>query len=42
MGKHNVLNRVANEDEIQSILESCHQVMCGGHFAQDITSRKIL
>ena len=42
MGKDNVLRRVANEDEIESILESCHEGVCGGHFAQEITSRKIL
>ena len=37
-----MLIRVANEYEIESILESCHEGVCGGHFAQEITSRKIL
>lgn len=42
MGKDNVLRRVPHEDEIESILEACHEGVCGGHFAHDITSRKIL
>ena len=42
MGKDNVLRRFPHEDEIESILVACHEGVCGGHFAHDITSRKIL
>ena len=41
-GKDGILRRVPSEEEIESILESCHEGVCGGHFAHDITSRKIL
>ena len=40
-GKDLVLRRVPSRDEILRILESCHDEVCGGHFAQEITSRKI-
>ena len=29
-------------EEISKILQSCHDGVCGGHFAQEVTSRKIL
>ena len=40
-GKDLVLRRVLTKDEIQRILESCHGEVCGGHFAKEITSKKI-
>ena len=41
-GKDLVLRKVPTRNEIIRILKSCHDEVCGGHFAQDITSRKIL
>ena len=41
-GKDLVLRKVPIKEEINRILLSCHDDVCGGHFAQDITSRKIL
>ncbi|MCO5597591.1 hypothetical protein L7F22_051670 [Adiantum nelumboides] len=41
-GKDLVLRRVPLIKEIEKILMSCHDGVCGGHFAQEITSRKIL
>ncbi|MCO5549312.1 hypothetical protein L7F22_002780 [Adiantum nelumboides] len=41
-GKDLVLRRVRLVKEIEKILMSCHDGVCGGHFAQEITSRKIL
>lgn len=41
-GKDGILRRVPSEEEIESILKACHEGVCGGHFAHDITSRKIL
>ncbi|MCO5586858.1 hypothetical protein L7F22_040803 [Adiantum nelumboides] len=41
-GKDLVLRRVPLAKEIEKILMSCHDGVCGGHFAQEITSRKIL
>ncbi|MCO5585683.1 hypothetical protein L7F22_039619 [Adiantum nelumboides] len=37
-----VLRRVPLVKEIEKILMSCHDGVCGGHFAQEITSKKIL
>ncbi|MCO5560961.1 hypothetical protein L7F22_014581 [Adiantum nelumboides] len=37
-----VLRRVPLVKKIEKILMSCHGGVCGGHFAQEITSRKIL
>ncbi|MCO5583039.1 hypothetical protein L7F22_036945 [Adiantum nelumboides] len=37
-----VLRRVPLVKEIEKILMSCHDGVCGGHFAQEITSTKIL
>ena len=39
-GKDLILRRVPYVREIDKILESCHDGVCGGHFAQEITSRK--
>ncbi|MCO5597264.1 hypothetical protein L7F22_051340 [Adiantum nelumboides] len=41
-GKDLVLRRVPLVKEIEKILMSFHDGVCGGHFAQEITSRKIL
>ncbi|MCO5602286.1 hypothetical protein L7F22_056415 [Adiantum nelumboides] len=41
-GKDLVLRRVPLVKEIEKILMSCHDGVCGGHFAQEITSGKIL
>ncbi|MCO5574823.1 hypothetical protein L7F22_028616 [Adiantum nelumboides] len=41
-GKDLVLRRVPLVKEIEKILMSCHDGVCGGHFAQEIISRKIL
>ncbi|MCO5597855.1 hypothetical protein L7F22_051940 [Adiantum nelumboides] len=41
-GKDLVLRRVPLVKEIEKILMSCHDGVCGGHFAQEITSRIIL
>ena len=40
-GKDLVLRRVPTKEEIHRILDSCHGEVCGGHFAQEITSKKI-
>ncbi|MCO5604833.1 hypothetical protein L7F22_059007 [Adiantum nelumboides] len=41
-GKDLVLRRVSLVKEIEKILMSCHDGVCGGHFAQEIASKKIL
>ncbi|MCO5609839.1 hypothetical protein L7F22_064071 [Adiantum nelumboides] len=41
-GKDLVPRRVPLVKKIEKILMSCHDGVCGGHFAQEITSRKIL
>ncbi|MCO5572661.1 hypothetical protein L7F22_026419 [Adiantum nelumboides] len=41
-GKDLVLRRVPLVKEIERILMSCHDGICGGHFAREITSKKIL
>ncbi|MCO5578872.1 hypothetical protein L7F22_032719 [Adiantum nelumboides] len=41
-GKDLVLRRVPLVKEIEKILMSCHDGVCCGHFAQEITSKKIL
>ncbi|MCO5558646.1 hypothetical protein L7F22_012232 [Adiantum nelumboides] len=41
-GKDLVLRKVPLVQEIEKILMSCHDGVCGGHFAQEITSKKIL
>ncbi|MCO5575498.1 hypothetical protein L7F22_029299 [Adiantum nelumboides] len=41
-GKDLVLRRVPHSKDIKQVLTSCHEGVCGGHFAHAITSRKIL
>ncbi|MCO5598370.1 hypothetical protein L7F22_052465 [Adiantum nelumboides] len=41
-GKDLVMRRVPHSEDIKQVLTSCHEGVCGGHFAHDITSRKIL
>ncbi|MCO5585759.1 hypothetical protein L7F22_039695 [Adiantum nelumboides] len=41
-GKDLVLRRVPLVKKIEKILMSCHDGVCGGHFTQEITSRKLL
>ena len=42
MGKDQILRKVPSEGDIHRILHSCHDGLCGGHFAYDITCRKVL
>ena len=42
MGKDQVLRKVPTKEEISTILHAFHDGVCGGHFAHDITYRKIL
>jgi len=42
IGKDGVLKREINVEEAKSALESCHDGTCRGHFATNITIRKIL
>lgn len=41
-GKDQVLWKVPPSEDIHHILHSCHDDVCGGNFAQHITSRKAL
>ncbi|MCO5611424.1 hypothetical protein L7F22_065677 [Adiantum nelumboides] len=42
-GKHQVCRRIPIVEEIPSILvEGLHEEACGGHFAQELTAKKIL
>ena len=41
-GKDLVLRRVPTKEEIPLIISSCHDGTCGGHFAHDLTTKKIL
>ena len=41
-GKNAILRKVPIEKEIIDVIKSCHEGVCGGHFAQEITSKKIL
>ncbi|MCO5598226.1 hypothetical protein L7F22_052318 [Adiantum nelumboides] len=41
-GKDLVLRRVPFVQEMEKILMPCHDGVCGGHFVQEITSRKTL
>ncbi|MCO5582409.1 hypothetical protein L7F22_036303 [Adiantum nelumboides] len=41
-GKDLVMRRVHHSKDIMQVLTSYHEGICGGHFAHDITSRKIL
>ncbi|MCO5561946.1 hypothetical protein L7F22_015572 [Adiantum nelumboides] len=41
-GKDQVCRRIPSVEEIPSILEGLHEEACGGHFAQELTAKKIL
>ena len=41
-GKDQVLWKAPPSGDIHQILHSCHNDVCGGNFAQDITCRKVL
>ncbi|MCO5598922.1 hypothetical protein L7F22_053021 [Adiantum nelumboides] len=41
-GKDLVMRKVPHSKDIKQVLTSCHEGVCDGHFAHDITSRKIL
>ena len=41
-GKDQVLTKVPSQEDIHRILHSCHNDVCGGHFASELTCRKIL
>ena len=41
-GKDQVLWKVPSQEDIHRILHSCHNDVCGGHFAYEITCRKVL
>ncbi|MCO5610844.1 hypothetical protein L7F22_065086 [Adiantum nelumboides] len=41
-GKDQVCSRIPTVEEIPSILEGLHEEACGGHFAQELTAKKIL
>ena len=42
MGKDQVLCKVPSKEDIHQILYSCHNDVCGGHFAHELTCRKVL
>lgn len=42
LGKDRVLRRCINPSEVQFILKGCHTDPCGGHFAEESTTRKAL
>ena len=42
LGKDQILRKVPPKEEIHRILNACHDSICGGHFAHDITCRKVL
>ena len=41
-GKDLVCQRVSLSKEIPAILKSLHEEACGGHFAHDLTAKKVL
>ena len=41
-GRDQVLRKVPSQEDIHRILHSCHNDICGGHFAYELTCRKIL
>ena len=41
-GKDQVLWKVPSKEDIHCILHSCHNDVCGGHFAYKLTCKKIL
>ena len=42
MGKYQVLCKVPSKEKIHRILHSCPNDVCGGHFAYELTCRKVL
>ena len=42
IGKDQVHWKVPSKEDIHQILYSCHNGVCGGHFAHEITCRKVL
>ena len=42
MGKDQVLCMVPSKEDIHKILHSCHNDVCGGHFAYELTYKKVL
>ena len=42
MGKDLVLWKVPSKEDIHKILHSCHNDVCGGHFAYELTGKKVL
>ena len=42
IGKEQVLWKVPSKEDIHKILHSCHNDVCGGHFAHELTCRKVL
>ena len=41
-GKDQVLRKVPSQEDIHRVLHSCHNDVCGGHYAYELTCRKIL
>ena len=41
-GKDQVLRKVPSKEDIHRILHSCHNDVCSGHFAYELTCRKVL
>ena len=42
IGKDQVLWKVPSKEDIHRILHSCHNDVCGGHFAYELTCSKVL
>ena len=42
MGKDQVLQKAPSKKDIFKILYLCHNDVCGGHFAHELTCRKVL
>ena len=42
MGKDQVLWKIPSKEDIHRVLFSCHIDVCDGHFAHDLTYKKIL
>ena len=42
LGKEQVLWKLPSKEDIHQILYSCHNDVCGGHFAHELTCKKVL
>ena len=42
MGKDQVLQKVPSKEDIHQVLCSCHNDVCGGHFAHELACKKVL